>query len=143
MGISGRSTSASAVGKSVAGVTDRATGVLATLLSLLVLGMLVVAGLVIGWQRWGRSVVARPVYRIAAENIRLTPAPTWIRTDVRAEVVREGALDDLSIFDKDVTIRVYQAFELHPWVRKVRRVSKHPPARLEVDLEYREPVAWV
>jgi hypothetical protein len=47
------------------------------------------------------------------------------------------------IFDKDVTIRVYQAFELHPWVLKVKRVSKHPPARLDVDVEYRLPVAWV
>jgi hypothetical protein len=105
--------------------------------------IVVTAGALLGWQRWGRTVVTRPIYRIAVENIRVTPPPAWIRGDVRAEVFRDGALNDLTIFDKDVTIRVYQAFELHPWVAKVKRVSKQPPARLEVDLEYRRPVAWV
>jgi hypothetical protein len=115
----------------------------AIVVGLTVLFILVVAAVVIGWRQWGRSVVARPVYRLAVENIRITPSPPWIRTDIRAEVVRDNALTDLSIFDKDVTIRVYQAFELHPWIARVKRVSKHPPARLDVDLEYRRPVAWV
>lgn len=105
--------------------------------------VVVVGSTVYGWRQWGRTVVARPVYRIAPENLRITPTPDWIRTDVRSEVIRDGALQDLTIFDKDVTIRVYQAFELHPWVAKVKRVSKHPPARLDVELEYRRPVAWV
>jgi hypothetical protein len=113
----------------------------------IILGVLffvcVVAGVVYGWHQWGRTVVARPIYRIAAESIEVTAPPAWIRTDVRSEVVRDGALNDLTIFDKDATIRVYQAFELHPWIAKVQRVSKHPPARLVVDLEYRQPVAWV
>lgn len=103
----------------------------------------VVTVVVYSWRHWGRTVVARPIYRIAAESIEITPPPPWIRTDVRSEVVRNGALNDLTIFDKDATIRVYQAFELHPWIAKVQRVSKHPPARLIVDLEYRQPVAWV
>ena len=103
----------------------------------------VVTVVVYGWRNWGRTVVARPIYRIAAESIEITPPPPWIRRDVRAEVVRDAALNDLTIFDKDATIRVYQAFELNPWVAKVQRVSKHPPARLIVDLEYRKPVAFV
>lgn len=104
---------------------------------------MIVAGVVYGWQRWGQTVVARPIYRVKTESIHVTSPPPWIRTDVRAEIVRDGALDDLTIFDKDATIRVFQAFELHPWVAKVLRVSKHPPAQLIVDLEYRQPVAWV
>ena len=105
--------------------------------------VVVVAIVVVGWRQFGRNVVARPIYRIAAESIETTPPPAWIRTDVRAEIVQDGALNDLTIFDRDASIRVYQAFELHPWVAKVVRVSKHPPARLTVDLEYRQPVAWV
>jgi hypothetical protein len=103
----------------------------------------VVVLVVFGWQQWGRTVVARPVYRIAVENIRVTPPPPWIHSDVRAEVVRENALHDITIFDKDATIRVYQAFELHPWVQRVKRVTKHPPAQINVELEYRRPMAWV
>jgi hypothetical protein len=95
------------------------------------------------WRSWGRSAVTRPVYRIKVENIQMTPQPPWIRTDVREEIVRDNHLDDLTIFDKGATIQVYRAFESHPWVAKVLRVSKHPPARLNVDLEYRQPVAWV
>jgi hypothetical protein len=105
--------------------------------------VLVVMAVVYGWRKFGKNVVARPVYRIKAENIQLTPPPAWIRTDVRSEIVHDGALDNLTIFDKDATIRVFQAFELHPWVAKVLRVSKHPPARLVVDVEYRQPIAWV
>jgi len=143
MGISGRSRATTSVGKSVSGFTERAFSLPAVALFFAVLFVLLVAGIVIGWQRWGRSVVTRPIYRIAGENIHVTPTPPWIRSDVRAEVVRDGALNDLSIFDKDVTIRVYQAFELHPWIAKVKRVSKHPPARLDVDLQSRQAVAWV
>ena len=105
--------------------------------------VLVVTAVVYGWRPWGRTVVARPIYRLAAESIQVTPPPPWIKTDVRGEVVRDGALTDLTIFDKDATLRVYQAFELHPWIAQVKRVSKQPPAQLLVDVQYRRPVAWV
>lgn len=107
--------------------------------------ILVVVAVVYGWRTFGRTVVARPIYRLAVESIKVTPPPAWIKTDIRAEIVRDGALTDLTIFDKDATLRVYQAFELHgsPWISQVKRVSKQPPAQLTVDVEYRHPVAWV
>jgi hypothetical protein len=105
--------------------------------------VVVTVGLVASWNRWGRTVVTRPLYRIALENIQLTPPPPWVRANVAAEVYRDSALHELTSFHKDLTIRVYQAFELHAWIAKVKRVSKHPPARLEIDVEYRRPVALV
>ena len=143
MGATSRSNSTPMLANSVAGMTTRNGRLSVAVTFFVVLFVTVVIAIVYGWQRWGRTVVARPVYRIAAENIITTPTPAWIRSDVRAEIIRDAALNDLTIFDKDVTIRVYQAFELHPWVLKVKRVSKHPPAQLDVDLEYRMPVAWV
>src|SRR5262245_12157401 len=131
MGISSRSRSTSSLPKPFSGIVERASALPVVALFFAGLFVLVVAAVVIGWQRWGRTVVTRPIYRLAAENIQITPAPNWIRSDIRAEVFCVGALNDLSVFDKDVTIRVYQAFELHPWVAKVKRVSKRPPARLE------------
>lgn len=143
MGAGSRMKSGRLLASSVAGFAARAPRVPTAVMVFAALFVVVVVGVVYGWQRWGRTVVARPIYRIAAENIHITPPPPWIRSDIRAEVVQHGSLNDLTIFDKDAAIRVYQAFELHPWVLRVKRVSKHPPARLDVDLEYRRPVAWV
>ena len=40
-------------------------------------------------------------------------------------------------------MHVAHAFALHPWVAKVERVSKRPPAGVTVELIYRRPVAMV
>lgn len=39
--------------------------------------------------------------------------------------------------------RVAAAFYTHPWVQEVRSVRKSYPARIHVDVVYREPVAMV
>ncbi len=143
MGASKRQDSKESLGSRLSSAFSGAAGVPSALIVGVMFFIAIVTGVVYGWRQWGRTVVARPIYRIAAESIQVTPPPPWIRSDVRGEIVRDGALNDLTIFDKDASIRVYQAFELHPWVAKVLRVSKHPPARLVVDLEYRQPVAWV
>src|SRR5690606_21763453 len=70
--------------------------------------------------------------------------PAWIHTDIKTEVIRDASLDGaLSILDDGLTRRIANAFELHPWVARVHRVSKRHPARVEVDLVYRQPVAMV
>ena len=74
----------------------------------------------------------------------MTPLPPWIHTDLKAEVLRDASLDGpLSLLDKELTVRVAHAFALHPWVAKVQRVSKRSPAGVQVDLDYRRPVAMV
>ena len=143
MGSGKRQESDEAVRSRMSSVFSGPGGVSSALIVGVAFFLLIVGGVVFGWRSFGQSVVARPIYRIKKESIRVTPPPPWIRSDIRAEIVHDGALNDLTVFDKDATIRVYQAFELHPWVAKVLRVSKHPPAQLIVDLEYRQPVAWV
>ena len=105
--------------------------------------VLLVCGGYYGWKKWGIPVTQQSEYRLAVESIELTPPPAWIRSDVKAEATRDGSLDNLSIFDKDLTVRIYRAFEMHAWVEQVNRVSKRPPARVIVELKYRCPVAWV
>jgi hypothetical protein len=58
-------------------------------------------------------------------------------------VLAAGGLDGLSLRDPQLVERVQQAFALHGWVARVARVRKHYPARIEVALEYRRPVAMV
>jgi hypothetical protein len=95
------------------------------------------------WRKWGPELTSHERFRLSAENIEVTPQPAWIHSDVRAEVIRDGSLDQLPILDEQVTVKVASAFALHNWVANVKRVSKYPGPRLVVDLEYRRPVAMV
>ncbi len=95
------------------------------------------------WRLWGAASAHGPRSLLVAENLVVTPPPAWLRANVVEEVVRYGSLQGHSILDPQLTIKVADAFRLHPWVRSVLRVSKHHPARVEVDLEYRRPVALV
>jgi hypothetical protein len=114
---------------------------------LLLVAVLVAAGAGLWltvWDHVRQQVLARAEYRIEAANILVTPPPAWIHADVKSEVVRSGGLDSgLSLIDDAVTVRIAQAFALHPWIAKVTRVSKSHPANVLVAVVYRKPAAMV
>ena len=84
------------------------------------------------------------IYLVEAEEIHVTPPqPTWIYGNVKAEVIRDGSLCELSALDTDLTRRMIDAFEVHPWVESVERLSKEHPNRVRVRLAYRRPIAMV
>jgi hypothetical protein len=105
--------------------------------------LVLLGGTYFGWQRWGGQIADQPQYAVLPENIEITPPPPWIRSDVKMEVLRDGGLTNLSLLDRELTIKVARAFGMHNWVQDVLCVSKHHPARVEVQLEYRQPVAMV
>ncbi len=83
-------------------------------------------------------------YRLQTSQIEITPPPRWVPADLAEQVARRAELpDEISLLDKDITRRVAEAFERHPWVKGRVRVSTSVPARMRVELEYREPVAMV
>lgn len=105
-------------------------------------------GLYALWQYVGPHVQNDPQYLLSADRIEITPPPPWVRADVKGEVLRDASLElPLAIFDEPdappLTQRLAEAFALHPWVAKVQRVSKLHPARVHVELVYREPVCMV
>ncbi len=96
------------------------------------------------WRRVGEKVLSSDGYWVTQSNVEITPPPNWVHTDIRAEVFRDASLDGpLSLMDDELSQRIANAFSLHAWVAKVRRVSKHYPARVIVDLVYRRPVCMV
>jgi len=119
-----------------AGRAVRVVSALALLVAVLVGGTLL-------WRRFQPLVDDDPRYRLAAENIHVTPQPDFIRSDVRGEAVVLGSLDGADVRQDDLTVRVAQAFAIHPWVASVHRVGKRFPPRVDVELEYRTPVAMV
>lgn len=105
----------------------------------------VIGGTAYAWNRWGNEISSRPEYVLQPEGVEITSPPDWVRADVRAEVIRDGGLAGLSILDRQLTVKVAQAFSAHSWVENVSRVSKKKDrqARVIVELNYRKPVAMV
>jgi hypothetical protein len=96
------------------------------------------------WREVRANVLSSPDYFVGPQDVEITPPPEWIRSDIRADVFRSASLDGhLSIMDDSLLERIRGAFSLHPWIAKVRRVSKHHPAKVRVELEYRQPVLMV
>lgn len=114
------------------------------LLSLCVVGGALGGGGYAIWLNVREHVLDSEQYRLTLEHVDITPLPEWIRGDVKAEVIRDAeASGEISVLDQDLTKRMHQAFAAHPWVAKVVRVAKLPPARLEAELVYRKPVCMV
>ncbi|MBI2481031.1 MAG: hypothetical protein HYV60_21070 [Planctomycetia bacterium] len=107
-----------------------------------ILAALIVAAF-FAWKHWARPVLNSKLHQLTPENVSIPPAPPWIRSDIKAEVFRDGSLADASALETDLTPRIAHAFEMHPWVAEVSRVSKQAPAKVVVELAYRQPVAWV
>lgn len=86
----------------------------------------------------------RPEYRVGAEQVSISTPPQWIPPDLAKQVfVRAGLEENQSLLDSTLSERVAAAFYTHPWVQEVRSVRKSYPARIHVDVVYREPVAMV
>lgn len=120
-------------------------------LKLLIIVVLLVAAGVAARKLWDSldgKLADSPHYQISADIVHLSPGkpPRWIRTDVKAEVLRDsGIIDSLTLLDPPVKIqqRLIDAFELHPWIRSVERVDLVGPQNIKVSVLYREPVAVV
>jgi hypothetical protein len=96
------------------------------------------------WFQVRDDVLRGAPYQLTLDDIEITPLPSWIRSDVKAEALRDGSLDEpLPLADEDLVERIAKAFALHPWVAAVERVSKRYPAGATVELVYRRPVAMV
>ena len=110
-----------------------------------VIGLAILGGT--GWGLWSfiePHLTSGPHYTLNPQDISLTQLPAWIKTDLRGEALRNAGLDGpLSILDPQLAERLYKAFEMHPWVAKVERVTKLSPNRVEVALVYRKPVCMV
>jgi hypothetical protein len=97
------------------------------------------------WRHVQQRIIASGEYAVTLDKVDVTPPPDWIRhTDIRREVFRNASLEgSLSILDDDLADRIYNAFASHPWVAKVRKVTKHAPDRITVELVYRCPACMV
>ena len=86
----------------------------------------------------------RPEYQLRTTDIQVTEIPQWVPRDLVAQVAPQAGIKPTrSVLDERLTSDLANAFGQHPWVEKVIKVSKSVPARVEIDLVYRRPVAMV
>ncbi|MFK8110885.1 MAG: hypothetical protein AB8B91_01710 [Rubripirellula sp.] len=104
--------------------------------------LMIVCGYV-SWHRWGAQHLTPRYQGVDVTQIQVTPPPEHVRSNVVKTVYRDTAMDGLSLLDQEATAKVASAFSMHPWVRQVIGVRKLPGGKLDVQLEYREPVAMV
>lgn len=115
-----------------------------SLIALLILGVVTIGLGMAAWQSLGPIVIRDRQFLVAPNEIELTPPPEWIKSDVRGEVIRQAGISEaLSILDPGLTERLARDFSLHPWIGKVVSVRTEHPARIYVDVVYRQPVLMV
>lgn len=86
----------------------------------------------------------RPEYRVGPGQVTINPPPRWIPHDLVQQVFDRAQLDlSESLLDETLSERVAAAFYMHPWIADVVTVQKSFPAKLHVEVRYREPVAMV
>ena len=95
------------------------------------------------WLNFGEQVISHQDYEVQIDDIELTATPPWIKADVRYQAYSRGSLESLTILDEKLTVRVANAFGLHPWVREVKRVTKLNPSTVKVEVVYYRPIAFV
>jgi len=107
----------------------------------------VLAATVAGWVIWSRvseSGRTQPDAVLLPDAIELRGTAPWVRSDLKAESLRNASLDGgLPLEDPELSRRLARAFEMHPWVKLVVDVSLRHPAAATVEVLCREPVAMV
>ena len=90
------------------------------------------------------ALIERDEYKLASRQIEITPPPRNVPPDLVDQVVQQSKLpDEISLLESDVSERLAQAFAGHPWVARVVEIRKSFPPRVQVKLEYREPIAMI
>jgi hypothetical protein len=106
-----------------------------------------VAATAAGWLLWREFGERARTHRgaiLTPADVELVGCADWVTSDLRAEALRGASLDGgLPLDDPELARRLARAFDIHPWVREVVRVTLRHPAGAVVEIRCREPVAMV
>jgi hypothetical protein len=96
------------------------------------------------WQRYGERARADRSAILLPDDLELVGAGSWIQGDLKTDALRDASLDGgLPLDDPELARRLARAFDMHPWVREVVKVTLRHPAAAVVEVRCREPVAMV
>jgi len=91
-----------------------------------------------------RTLLDKPEYQVERAAITLMERPDFVPENFLERTWENSELpEQFSILEPDLASQIGQSFEDSPWVRKVAQVKLSHPRDIEVDLEFRRPVALV
>ncbi|MCP4190255.1 MAG: hypothetical protein GY768_06485 [Planctomycetaceae bacterium] len=127
------------IGRLFRPLEGKAWFVAATLLGCTVLGI----GSYHLWNQYGDTILHQSPYLLDPSKLSVNEQPEWIRSDVKKNAIAFGQLENASLLDQKLVLQVKQAFGVQPWVKRVNFVNKQFPSTVEVQVEYRRPIAMV
>lgn len=99
------------------------------------------------WTSLRTEICEQDVYIIKESDFCVWDPPIWISDRFIAEALElrapEARTETLNSLDPNLVDNLLLAFEAHPWVEEVESIEIRFPARVDVKLKYREPVAVV
>lgn len=115
------------------------------------LRLVIAAAFALAWLFWPQverqlpQLENRAEYRVGIEQIQINqPLPRWIPEDIVQKIFTRAGFDEsLSLLDPQLSEKIAMACYAHPWVERLVQVRKSYPARVQVDVVFREPVAMV
>ncbi len=103
--------------------------------------ILLILGSYIAFRRWGAESISQKYGHLDPAMVVVNDPHSFVRTDIVQEVFQDTGLEKLSPLDRQATAKIASAFASHPWVRNVHSVRKLPGGEIEIELQYRDPVA--
>lgn len=86
-------------------------------------------------------------YILLADQIEMSSRPLWIPPTLQSAAIENGAdltnFERLSLLEPKLAENLMGAFRTEPWVREVNSVRLKYPAKVFIDAQFREPVAFV
>jgi len=91
------------------------------------------------------DVADQPEYQLTGRDIRVVPVPPPIVPhDLLERVLGTEAMNEkFSVLDSSLAPRLTDAFERHPWIASVEQIRKDFPPAIQVEVQYRRPVAMI
>ncbi len=94
------------------------------------------------WQDYKEKKISGNEYLIQFEDLAVSDSPDWVPANWSDLAFRDSRLNEVSILQNDAAEKVAAAYEVQPWIKRVRRVQKQL-GDIKVDVEFRTPVGMV
>ncbi len=99
------------------------------------------------WTSLRTNICDQEIYTVKESDFCVWNPPVWVSDRFVAEALElrapEARTEKLSSLDPNLVDNLLIAFESHPWVEKVESIEVRFPARVDVKLKYKTPVAAI
>jgi hypothetical protein len=99
------------------------------------------------WTSLRTDICDQEIYTVKESDFCVWNPPIWVSDRFIAEALElrapEARTEELNSLDPNLVDNLLIAFESHPWVERVESIEVRFPARVDVKLKYKEPVATI